>query len=83
MNQVSYKKSLKNAHDDFKISWWWSMMSLRIANNKIQVTAKAMPNVDQMMKEVKVSSMIVKCIWKCYNCVSSVVSVFSFWNPTH
>jgi len=28
-------------------------MSLRIANNMIQVTDKAMPNLDQMMKEVK------------------------------
>lgn len=36
-----------------KIILWWIMMSLRIANNKIQVTDKAMPNVDQMMKEVK------------------------------
>jgi len=27
-------------------------MSLRIANNMIQVTDKAMPNLDQMMKEV-------------------------------
>jgi len=41
--------SLSHTPTDYSII---KMMSLRIANNMIQVTDKAMPNLDQMMKEV-------------------------------